>query len=52
MTILFKCGHRTSVERDVKTAPQCEECGERIVARVEGATPRFTGACSGPLVTK
>lgn len=51
MTVIFKCGHRVGVERDVKTAPKCPECGERVIARVEGATPKFTGACSGPLVT-
>ena len=50
MTITFKCGHRMELERDVKSAPVCKECGNRIVASVTGATPRFTGACSGPLV--
>ena len=51
MTITFKCGHRIELPRDVKDAPVCH-CGERIVASVSGATPRFTGACSGPLVSK
>lgn len=51
MTVIFKCGHRDTLERTAQSA-QCKQCGERIVARVEGATPRFTGACSGPLVTK
>jgi transcription initiation factor IIE alpha subunit len=52
MTITFKCGHRMSLERDVKTAPQCEQCGERVVASVSGAKPTFKGACTGPLVTQ
>jgi len=48
MTIGFKCGHSLTVKRDVSEAPKCPECGERIVARVTGAEPRFTGTCSGP----
>lgn len=52
MTVTFKCGHRVNAERDVKTAPVCPECGERVVARVDGARPTFKGACTGPVVTK
>jgi hypothetical protein len=51
MKVTFKCGHTTSLERDVQEAPVCH-CGERIVKSVTGATPRFTGACTGPLVEK
>lgn len=45
MTITFKCGHRCELPRDVQSAPVCTECGERIITRVTGATPRITGAC-------
>lgn len=50
MTVTFKCGHTLKVERDVKTAPRCQQCGERVVARVSDAMPTFKGACSGPMV--
>ncbi len=50
MTIVFKCGHALKVPRDVTDPPRCATCGERIVARVMDATPKFTGACKGPLV--
>lgn len=52
MTVTFKCGHTASVPKEASAAPQCQACGERVVARVTGATPRFTGACKGPLVEK
>lgn len=51
MKITFKCGHTKEVPRDVKETPMCD-CGERIVKSVAGATPRFMGACTGPLVEK
>jgi len=47
MTITFRCGHTLTLPRDVAAAPVCA-CGERVVSRVAGATPRFTGTCSGP----
>ena len=49
-TVTFKCGHSEAFERGVASPPSCRVCGERIVARVSGATPTFTGACRGPLV--
>lgn len=52
MTVTFKCGHSQKFERDVQDAPRCMACGERIVARVTGARPTFTGSCKGPLVTQ
>ncbi len=48
MTITFRCGHSVSVPREVAAAPACGTCGERVVSRVEGAIPRFVGACRGP----
>lgn len=50
MTVTMKCGCRLTLERAASTAPVCEQHNERIVARVDGATPTFKGACSGPLV--
>jgi hypothetical protein len=51
MTVTFKCGHREiEVQADVVVPPRCPECGERVVVRVSKATPRFKGACKGPLV--
>lgn len=51
MKVKFKCGHREiEVAADVAVPPKCPECGERIVARVSNATPKFRGACKGPLV--
>ena len=47
MTITFRCGHQTTLPRDVASARMCE-CGERIVSRVEGAKPVFRGVCTGP----
>jgi len=53
MTVQFKCGHAAiEVKPDVADPPRCPDCGERVVSRVTGATPRFTGACRGPLVVK
>ena len=52
MMVTFKCGHVITLKRDVKEAPVCPECGERIVKQVTGAQPVFRGACSGPLVQK
>lgn len=50
MTITFKCGHKQDLKRDFDDVPRCQSCGERVVKSVTGATPRFTGSCSGPLV--
>ena len=51
MTVTFRCGHPpVPVERDVKEAPRCPVCDERIVKTVTGATPRFSGTCQGPMV--
>ena len=51
MTLTFKCGHRVELPRDVQETPKCKECGERVVARVQHATPVFKGAKMGvPLV--
>lgn len=47
MTLIFRCGHRLDVLASVGPAPVCP-CGERVVSRVLGATPRFRGACRGP----
>lgn len=52
MTVTWKCGHKGTVPAAVDQAPQCPTCGERIITRVANATPRFTGACTGPLVQK
>lgn len=51
MTVTFRCGHPSiEVKRDVTVAPECPQCGERVVARVANATPTFKGSCRGPLV--
>lgn len=51
MKVSFKCGHPSiEVERSATAAPQCPQCGERVVTRVTNATPTFRGACQGPLV--
>jgi hypothetical protein len=51
VTIQWRCGHRIEVARaDVPSSPVCQVCGERVVKQVTGATPSFTGACTGPLV--
>lgn len=50
MTVTFRCGHRVTLDRTAQSAPVCA-CGERVVANVTGATPRFTGACRGPHAT-
>jgi len=52
MTVTFRCGHSVTLERDAKEPPVCPQCAERVVSKVQGATPRFSGACRGPLVTK
>lgn len=53
MRVTFRCGHEAvTLERTVKDTPTCPQCGERRVKMVTGATPRITGACQGPLVTK
>ena len=52
MTVVMKCGHKVEMPREAKDAPICPQCNERRVVTVKGATPRFTGACSGPLVSK
>lgn len=51
MTVTFVCGHRKELPRDANEPPECS-CGERRVKNVSGATPRFSGACQGPLVQK
>lgn len=51
MVVIFKCGHKKEIARDVTSAPICD-CGERIVKQVSGATPKFTGSCQGPLVQR
>ena len=51
MKVSFTCGHGAiEVAADVQVPPRCPECGERVVKRVTNATPRFKGACKGPLV--
>lgn len=53
MTITMRCGHTPiEMKKDKMTTPICPECGERVVKSVTGATPRFTGTCTGPLVQK
>lgn len=49
MTLSFACGH---TQREDESAPsgRCVVCGETRVRDVKDATPRFRGACSGPLV--
>ena len=49
MTVTYKCGHVASLPREVSDTPSCGICGERVVSRVDGARPRFRGACSGPV---
>lgn len=50
--ILWRCGHQIEVPRnEIPSSPICQQCGERVVKQVIGATPSFKGACSGPLVT-
>lgn len=51
--IEWRCGHSVEVARaEMPSSPICQTCGERVVTRVTGATPKFTGSCTGPLVTK
>lgn len=51
MRVKFKCGHQEiEVKADVVIPPRCAECGERVIVRVSNATPKFKGACKGPLV--
>ena len=51
--VQMRCGHaEIEMPRDKIVAPQCPQCGERVVKHVIGATPRFTGSCTGPLVQK
>lgn len=54
VTVKFRCGHTLHVKReDIHTVGAgCPQCGERVIAHVIGATPRFSGACTGPLVQK
>lgn len=53
VTLTFKCGHADAYPRaELPTTASCKTCGERVVVRVTGATPKFKGACSGPLVTQ
>jgi hypothetical protein len=49
--IQWRCDHAIDVPRsEMPTSPICPQCGERIVKQVIGATPKFKGTCSGPLV--
>lgn len=51
--ITWRCGHGIEVPRaEMPTTPVCQQCGERVVKQVTGATPTFTGTCSGPLVVR
>jgi hypothetical protein len=51
--ITWRCGHGIEVSRsDVPSSPVCQQCGERVVKQVTGATPTFKGSCSGPLVSQ
>lgn len=51
MQIRFQCGHVFELDPDKVTQPACLQCGNRIVSRVSGDTPRIVGHASGPLVT-
>lgn len=51
MTIWFTCGHALDLD-DVAEPPVCPQCGERQITNVKAPAPRFTGACSGPVVVK
>jgi hypothetical protein len=52
LTILFRCGHRASIDVDKMPSPVCGLCGDRQVARVlDAPVPRFTGVAVGPHVT-
>jgi hypothetical protein len=48
ITATFRCGHSQRVSPTSAAPPICNLCGERVVSRVSGATPKFMGACSGP----
>lgn len=48
MLVTFRCGHSQTVPATIAAAPTCVTCRERIIARVNGAQPHFTGTCSGP----
>jgi len=48
ITVTFRCGHAQVTSPIALAALVCVQCGERIVSRVSGATPRFVGACRGP----
>ena len=51
--IFFKCGHGSeSADLAMSQPPVCPECGERQIADVKAPAPKFSGACSGPLVVK
>lgn len=49
----MRCGHPPiEMKRSEMVTPICPVCNERVVKCVTGATPRFTGSCTGPLVQK
>jgi hypothetical protein len=49
--IVWRCEHAIEVPRaEMPSSPICQQCGERVVKQVTGATPSFKGSCSGPLV--
>lgn len=48
--VTFKCGHHATTDQTGGSAPTCEICGERQVARVKAPQPVFRGVGSGPCV--
>jgi hypothetical protein len=51
MIVRFVCGHVIEIVDD-DTAPECPQCHETRVERVQAPAPRFRGAVSGPSATK
>ena len=49
ITVFWSCGHSERVDA-ATTMPVCPTCGCTQIADVYAPPPRFTGACSGPLV--
>lgn len=49
--VRFACGHAAIVSDPSGAPPQCAECGDTTIRRVNARPPRFTGACSGPYAT-
>ena len=43
ISVVFACGHRAEVAETADARPQCQQCGETRVQRVDAPPPRFSG---------